>query len=54
MYNRNIIWIGTIVGSLIGGLVPTLFGASMFSLSSVICTAIGGGLGIWITFKYFA
>ena len=40
-----------IVGSGIGGYVPLLWGASYFSFTSVICTAIGGFLGIWIMFK---
>jgi hypothetical protein len=54
MYNKNMIWLGMIVGSLIGTLIPTLFGASMFSFTSTLCTAIGGGLGIWVAFKYLA
>ena len=40
-----------IVGTVIGGFVPTLFGESAFSVLSVITTAIGGGLGIWAGFK---
>ncbi len=51
MNSRPLIWIGMFVGSTLGGLLPTLWGAGVFSLSSVLFTAIGGILGIWAGFK---
>ena len=39
------------VGSTIGGFIPKLWGASFFSLSSLILSVIGGFIGIWIGFK---
>lgn len=39
------------VGSGLGGFIPYLWGAGTFSLSSVIFTAIGGFLGIWLGYK---
>ncbi len=34
-------------GSGIGSVVPLLWGASAFSLSSVVLSAVGGIAGIW-------
>ena len=39
------------MGSFIGGYVPVLWGAGLLSFTSVIGNAIGGLLGIWITYK---
>lgn len=41
-----------IVGSTVGGFIPSLWGnTALFSLSSVITSAICGFLGIWIGYK---
>ena len=45
------IWMGTIVGSIIGGLVPELWGAGAFSFSSLIFGTFGAMAGIYITYK---
>jgi len=50
--DKKIIILGMVFGSMIFGYIPTLFGANPFSISSVICGAIGGILGIWLTFKF--
>jgi hypothetical protein len=39
--------------SFIGGWIPTLFGADMLSLWSVIGSFIGGALGIYFSYKIF-
>lgn len=49
--DRRMIWLGLFVGSGIGGLIPSLWGAGFFSFSSIILTAVGGILGIWFGFK---
>jgi hypothetical protein len=49
--NKKAIWFGCIVGSTIGGCVPGLWHASMFSLSSVILSTIGGVAGIWLVWR---
>jgi hypothetical protein len=51
MSSKTPIWIGMFVGSAIGGYIPSLWGDSLFTFSSVILTAIGGFLGIWIGYK---
>ncbi|MEO6536379.1 MAG: hypothetical protein ABIT47_01695 [Candidatus Paceibacterota bacterium] len=48
---KQIVWIGLLVGSTIGGFIPELWGAGVFSFSSIILSAIGGMLGIWIGWK---
>lgn len=52
MERKKLIWIGMALGSAIGGFIPTLFGASAFSMTSVLLTAVGGIAGIWLGFKF--
>jgi uncharacterized membrane protein YeaQ/YmgE (transglycosylase-associated protein family) len=49
--NKKTIMLGMIIGSTVGGYLPILFGSDSFSFASVICTFIGGAIGIWLTFK---
>jgi len=51
MSRKTLIYIFMIIGTTLGGYVPTLWGDTFFSLTSVILTAIGGFLGIYIGFK---
>ncbi len=39
------------IGSAIGSYIPALWGDSLFSFSSVLLTAVGGILGIWLGYK---
>lgn len=48
---KSMVWVGMVIGSAVGGYAPVLFGGSALSFTSVITTAIGGILGIWIGFK---
>lgn len=43
--------IGVIVGSTIGGYIPALFGASIFSLASVLGSTVGGIIGIYVGYQ---
>jgi hypothetical protein len=47
----KLIWIGVFVGSTIGGLVPSLWGADMLSFSGVIWSGVGGIAGIWLGYR---
>jgi hypothetical protein len=49
--DKKIVMIGMIVGSMLGGWLPTLFGISAFSVTSVLCGGVGGIIGIWICYK---
>jgi len=52
MSEKSIIMLGMFIGSSIGGYLPSLFGASLFSLWSVFSTAIGGIIGIYLAYKW--
>lgn len=45
------IWLLMFVGSTIGGFVPLLWGGSTFSISSVLFSAVGGIVGIWLGYR---
>lgn len=49
--DRKIIWLGLFVGSTVGGFIPSLWGAGMFSFWGVIFTALGGIAGIWVGYR---
>jgi len=43
--------LGLFIGSTIGSYIPALFGASLISFSSIFFSAIGGVIGVYITYK---
>jgi uncharacterized membrane protein YeaQ/YmgE (transglycosylase-associated protein family) len=45
------IWFGILIGSTIGGFIPDLWGAGLFSYSSVLLSAIGAFAGLWLGYK---
>ncbi len=51
MGSRPLIWIGVFIGSTVGGLIPSLWGAGLFSFSSLLFSALGGFAGIWLGFR---
>ncbi len=51
LMERSHIWIFITVGSLVGGYVPLFWGSGMFSFSSVMCSAIGAFIGIWVHYR---
>ena len=54
MSSKKLVYLGVIIGSFVGGYVPSLWGADFFSMSGVFTTAIGGIIGIWLGFKLSA
>jgi len=48
MKSRGFVWFAILVGSTIGSLVPELWGADIFSYSSVLLGGVGGFIGLWI------
>lgn len=51
MSTKTNVYIGTILGSVVGGLIPSLWGAGEFTFSSLLFSAIGAIAGIIIAFK---
>jgi hypothetical protein len=54
MSGKSVVMTGMVIGSIAGGYLPLLFGVGFFSFSSVIWTAVGGILGIWLSYRFFA
>jgi predicted MFS family arabinose efflux permease len=51
---RSSIWIGIIIGSTIGGMIPWLWGDGVLPYSSVIMSGVGAVAGLWIGYKISA
>ena len=45
------IWVGVLIGSTLGGWIPELWGADLFSYSSVLLSGAGGFVGLWIGYQ---
>jgi uncharacterized membrane protein YeaQ/YmgE (transglycosylase-associated protein family) len=52
MSRKTMVMIGMVIGSTIGGYLPTLFGAHMISYWGLLGSTIGGIIGIYVAFKY--
>ncbi|MCX6800412.1 MAG: hypothetical protein NT091_04685 [Candidatus Falkowbacteria bacterium] len=50
--NKKTIMLSMILGSTIGGYLPTFFGASSFSMTSILFSFVGGMAGIWLSVKW--
>ena len=48
---QNRIWLGVLVGSTIGGFIPDLWGAGLFSYSSVLLSGVGALAGLWLGYR---
>ena len=48
---RSRIWLGVLIGSTIGGLIPALWGGDLMSYSGVLLSGLGGFVGLWIGYK---
>jgi len=51
MSPKAFIWICVTVGGTVGAYIPDLWGASVFSMSSILLSAVGGLTGVWLGFK---
>ena len=49
--DKKIVMIGMAFGSIVGGWIPTLWGAGAFSFVAIMGSLVGGILGIWLSFK---
>jgi hypothetical protein len=44
---RGVMSMTILLGMTLGGFLPGLWGAGDFSLSSLLCSALGGLAGVW-------
>jgi hypothetical protein len=51
MSSKTLVYLGMIIGSIIGGYIPILWGAGLISYSSVLFSGIGAIIGVWIGYK---
>ena len=51
MPSKKVITVGMILGSMIGGYAPVLFGVSGFSFISLFTSAIGAVVGIYVGYR---
>ncbi len=49
--NKLLIGIGMFLGSTIGSYMPILWGGSLFSITSILWSVIGGLVGIWLGYR---
>jgi len=47
MSARFLVFLGMTIGSIIGGYIPTLWGAGLLSYSSILFSGIGAIIGVW-------
>ena len=48
---KKMIWGGMLIGSTIGGAIPFFWTLNPLSFSSIILTAVGGFVGIYLGYK---
>ena len=48
---KEFIWIGFFIGSTVGSLLPELWGAGLFSWSSLLFSTLGSIIGIYVGYK---
>lgn len=48
---KTLIFIFMFIGSIVGGYIPVLWGEDFLSFSSIITSAVGSLIGIYIGFK---
>jgi hypothetical protein len=51
--SKTIVYIGAIIGSILGSFIPLIWGAGFLSISSLIFSTAGALLGIFVVLKYF-
>ena len=51
MSSKFLMYLLITAGSVIGGYVPVLFGASLISFTSILGSGIGSLIGIYLSFK---
>ena len=50
--SKSTLWLVVTVGSVLGGYLPTLWGADGFGIESILGGMIGAFVGIWLWYRY--
>lgn len=50
MSRKMVLW-GGMIGMSVGGYVPTLWGASMFSFTAMALSLAGAAAGLWLGYR---
>jgi len=48
---KKLIWIGMLVGSTIGNMLPLLWGGDAISVTGFLLSGVGGIVGIWAGYR---
>ena len=51
MGTKSLVTLVALIGSIIGGYLPVLFGINAFSITSLMSSSVGAILGIWVGYK---
>lgn len=49
---KTLVMAGLVIGSLIGGYVPSLLGAGFLSIWGVLGSTLGALLGLWLAYRF--
>ena len=52
MPSRARIWLCILIGSTIGGMIPELWDAGMFSYAGVLLSGVGAFIGLWVGYRF--
>lgn len=52
MSRKALVLLGMTIGSFVGGYIPVLFGVDFFSMWAIVGNALGGIVGIWLSYKF--
>lgn len=52
MSRRAMLLWGTTIGTFAGGYAPCLWGAEGLSFTSLLGSAVGGVVGLWLAFRF--
>ena len=52
MPRKLAIFLGMMIGSIIGSYIPALWGADLFSVSSILLSGLGALAGVWLGYKF--
>lgn len=53
MPSKGVVYVAAFIGSIVGGFIPSLWGAGFLSFSSLIFSAIGAIAAIFLVLKFF-